>query len=249
MREILQTTKSHGSFIRTYPSMTNNSDKKYLCFPARLSVTLFYIILLFGCGSKYLSINQVDNINELPINRIAIVPIAADHTASYETVEGATVLTRLLLKKLDRFYYLIPEEKVEALLSKTHSLRAQQIAILLGRELEVDAVLMGLVNYYQSRKGNDYSVSQPASVAFELHLTDGKRGTLLWSANFDKTQKSLSEDLSNFSSFLQGEWRWLTAEGLMELGVNQIIDKFPGIRKRQEQRKLKPLRSPSLDMG
>lgn len=229
--------------------MRNKSDKKYLCFPARLSVNLFYIILLFGCGSKYISINQADHINELPINRIAIVPIAADHTSSYETVEGATVLTRLLLKKLDRFYYLIPEEKVEALLSKTHSLRAQQIAILLGRELEVDAVLMGLVNYYQSRKGNDYSVSQPASVAFELHLTDGKRGKILWSASFDKTQKPLSEDLSNFSSFLRSEWRWLTAEELMEVGVDQIIDKFPGMHKRQEQRKLKPLSSPSLDMG
>ena len=229
--------------------MKNTSSKEPFCFFVRSILILLYISSFFGCGSKYISINQVDNIDELTINRIAIIPIAADHTSSDETVEGAVVLTRLMETKLERFYYLIPKEKVNVLLSKTKSLRAQQISILLGRELGVDAVLMGLVTYFQSRKGSDYAVSQPASVAFELHLTDGKRGTLLWSANFDKTQKSLSEDLSNFSSFLQGEWRWLTAEGLMELGVNQIIDKFPGIRKRQEQRKLKPLRSPSLDMG
>jgi len=229
--------------------MKNTSSKEPFCFFVRSILILLYISSFFGCGSKYISINQVDNIDELAINRIAIIPIAADHTSSDETVEGAVVLTRLMEKKLERFYYLIPKEKVNVLLSKTKSLRAQQISILLGRELGVDAVLMGLVTYFQSRKGSDYAASQPASVAFELHLTDGKRGTLLWSANFDKTQKSLSEDLSNFSSFLQGEWRWLTAEGLMELGVNQIIDKFPGIRKRQEQRKLKPLRSPSLDMG
>jgi hypothetical protein len=186
---------------------------------------------------------------ELQINRIAIVPFAAGHIRSHEAGEGAATLTRLMGKKLDRFYYLIPREKVETLLSEIKFLRAQQIATTLGRELEVDAVLMGLVTHYQLRKGNNYAVSKPASVAFELYLLDSKQGKILWSASFNKTQKSLSEDLSNISSFIQGEWRWLTAEELMELGVNKIVDKFPGMRERKEQKKLKPLRSPSLDMG
>ena len=229
--------------------MKNSFFKENFYFAVRLIIILLYTVSYFGCGSKYISINQIDNIDELLINRIAIIPIAADHTSSDGTVEGATLLTQLMEKKLDRFYYLIPREKVEGLISKTKSLQAQQIATLLCSTLEVDAILMGLVTCFQSREGRDYAVSQPASVAFELHLTDGKRGTLLWSASFDKTQKPLSEDLSNFASFLQGEWKWLTAEELMEIGVNQILDKFPGMLKRQEQRKLKPLPSPSLDMG
>jgi len=228
--------------------------KQYPCSLLRLILTLIYISSHFGCIAKYISIEQVENLEGLKINRIAIVPFTTDLMYSERVngiaVEGAALLTRLIQIKLDRFYYLISREKVAALLSETKPLKAQQVAITLGRELEVDAVLMGLVTQYQLRKGNNYAVSHPASVAFELYLLDGKKGRTLWSARFDKTQKSLSEDLTNISSFIHGEWRWLTAEELMELGVNQIIDKFPGMREREEQKKLKPLRSPwPLDMG
>ena len=232
----------------------NSLHKKYPCSLLRLSLTLICISSHFGCISKHISIDQVENIEDLKINRIAIVPFTTDLIYSDGVngivAEGAAILTRFMETKLDRFYYLITREMVAALLSETKLLKAQQLATTLGRELEVDAVLMGLVTQYQLRKGNNYAVSQPASVAFELYLLDGKKGRTLWSASFDKTQKSLSEDLSNISSFIQGEWRWLTAEELMELGGNQIIDRFPGMRERKEQKKLKPLRSPwPLDMG
>ena len=239
---------------RINPLIRNRLHKKYPCSLLRLSLALIYISSHFGCTSKYISIDQAKNIEDLKINRIAIVPFTTDlmdsDGVSGIAAEGAALLTRSMETKLDRFYYLITKEKVAALLSETKLLKAQQVATILGRELEVDAVLMGLVTRYQLRKGNNYAVSHPASVAFKLYLFDGKKGRTLWSASFDKTQKSLSEDLSNISSFIQGEWRWLTAEELMELGVNQIVDKFPGMRKRKEQKKLKPRRSPwPLDMG
>jgi len=234
--------------------MRKRLHEEHLFFLLRLSFILIWISFLFGCGSKYVSINQVDNIEDLRINRVAIIPFAADRMYSNGeseiAPEGAAILTRLMEKKLDQFYYLITREKVEVLLSQIKSPRAQQIATILGRELEVDAVLMGLVTRYQLRKGNNYAVSQPASVAFELYLLDSKKGKTLWSASFDKTQKSLSEDLSNLSSFIQREWKWLNAEELMELGVDQIVDKFPGMHERREQKKLEPLRLPRLlDIG
>ena len=223
-------------------------------FLLRLSLISLCITSLIGCGSKHIHIEQADNIEELSINRIAIIPFAADRMPSEEesrtATEGAAMLTRIVEKKLDCFYYLIDRKKIEAFLSEIQPLEAQQIAKMLGRKMEIDAVLMGLVNHYQPRKGNSYSVSQPASVAFELYLFDGEKGEVIWSASFDKTQKSLSEDLSNISSFLKGEWKWLTAEELMEMGVNQILDKFPGMQDRKEQKKLKPMSSTlSLDLG
>lgn len=233
--------------------MKDRFHKKNLCLLVKFSFFLISTSFLICCGSKHISINQVDNIEDLKINRIAIVPLSADHrysdAKSRKAAEGTSILIRLIERKLEQFYYFITREKVASILSEKKYLGAQQIATMLGRELAADAVLMGLVTRYQSREGTNYGVLQPASVAFELYLLDCKKGKILWSARFDKTQKSLSEDLSNISSFIQGEWRWLTAEELMELGVNQIVDKFPGMRERQEQRKLKPLRSPSLDMG
>ncbi len=227
--------------------------KNRISFSFSLSVIIYFIATSSGCVSKYISINQIDNIEDLIINRIAILPFSADPRCSdvehITATEGAEALTRLIEKKLDRFYYLIAREKVGALFYKMQPQRARQVATMLGRALEVDVVLFGMVTRYQLRKGTNYSVSKPASVAFELYLMDGKKGEVLWSASFDKTQKSLSEDLSNIYSFLKEEWRWLTAEELMELGANLMVDKFPGMRQRQQQRKLKPLQSPSLDMG
>jgi len=212
------------------------------------------ILSLIGCGSKYIYIDQVEDIKDLRINRIAILPFTANHTYTDEGNEtickGVATLNRVVETKLERFYYLISREKITAILSGIKSLTVQQIAIMLGKELEVDAILTGIVNRYQLRKGNNYAVSQPASVAFELYLLGSKRGKILWSASFDKTQRSLSEDLSNIFSFIKGEWRWLTAEVMMKQAVDQIIDKFPGMDERKEQKKLKPLSSPwPFDMG
>ena len=234
--------------------MKDSLPNKYLCLLMGFIFILISVSFLLSCRSKYISINQAENIEGLKINKVAIIPFTSDGMRSdsenINVTEGASILTRLMERKLDPFYYLITREKVAALLPDLKSLRAHQIATMLGRKLEVDAVLMGMVTRYQSREGKDYAVSQPASVAFKLYLLESKKGDILWSARFDKTQKPLSEDLSNISSFIQGEWRWLTAEELMELGVNQILDKFPGMRERQEQKKLKPLSSPlSLDIG
>lgn len=220
-----------------------------------IAVLGFFISLHMGCRSKFITINQVDNIEEIPINSIAIVPIFADIT--YEDLEdgslapeGAVLLTHLIEKKLDHYYYLITGDRVTSPLRGRVSLKSQQIALILAKELEVDAVLMGMITRYQLRKGTSYSASEPASVSFELYLMESSKGSLVWTASFDKTQQSLSDDLSNFFSVLQTEWKWLTAEELMELGVNQLIENFPGMHQRKEQKKLKPLAPPwSLDLG
>jgi len=227
--------------------MRNRLYNKYHRFWLRLTLLLTCTFPLLGCWSKFISIEQIENIKDFKINRLAIVPLTANRTypedSSRSLAEDTAILTRLLKTELDRFYYIITREKVKAALSMMPSLKPQQIATILGKELAVDAVLMGRVTRYQLRKGAAYAASQPASVAFELYLLESKKGTIIWSARFDKTQKFLSEDLSNISSFIQGEWRWLTAEELMKLGLNQTLDKFPGMRERKEQKKLRPLRS------
>ena len=232
----------------------NKLPQEHFSVLLRLSVLLSFFVFPYGCASKYLSIDQADDIEDFTINRIAIIPFTFDRT-SFDTgtitgPSGAEILTALMEKKLERFYYLTARDKIVALLIETHSLQAQQIATMLSKKLAVDGVLMGIVTRYQQRKGNNYSVSQPASVAFELYFMDGKTGKILWSACFDKTQKSLSEDVSNIYSFFKEEWRWLTAEELMELGVNELLDTFPGMHERKEQQKSKPLSSPwPSDMG
>jgi hypothetical protein len=52
--------------------------------------------------------------------------------------------------------------------------------------------------------------------------------SIIWRGIFDKTQKSLMEDLFQISSFFRGGGKWLTAEQLSKQGMDEIFKKFPG---------------------
>jgi hypothetical protein len=50
---------------------------------------------------------------------------------------------------------------------------------------------------------------------------------MLWQAKFDKTQRSLSEDILDARAFFKKGAKWLTADQLARYGVNEIFKKFP----------------------
>jgi len=60
-------------------------------------------------------------------------------------------------------------------------------------------------------------------VAFVLELVDVRRGDVIWSASFDETQKSLSENIFAIGDISERGVRWLTAEQLALEGVKKAI--------------------------
>jgi TolB-like protein len=60
-------------------------------------------------------------------------------------------------------------------------------------------------------------------VAFVLDLVDVRRGDVIWTARFDETQKSLSENIFALGDIGQRGVRWLSAEQLTQEGVKKSI--------------------------
>ncbi len=110
-----------------------------------------------------------------------------------------------------------PQEPLTEMLQKT------------GKELGADGVLVGYVFRYRERKGRDFSVEKPASVAFELHLVRVRDGVTVWRSSFDRTQTSFMENLSQLSYFPNWGIKWLTAKELTTEGIDEILKTFPGI--------------------
>ncbi len=106
----------------------------------------------------------------------------------------------------------------------------RQILRNVGSELGADSVVAGYVYRFRERKGVSYSVEQPASVAFEIHLLRVSDGSLVWRGTFDREQSSLMADLLQFASFYRGKGKWLTAEELSGEGMEQILKTFPGLQ-------------------
>lgn len=92
-----------------------------------------------------------------------------------------------------------------------------------GMSFNADAVLVGYVYRRRERDGTGYGVKRPASVALDLHLLRPSDGAVLWMSKFDKTQRSLSENILDLSTFIKGRGRWMTAEELASLGLEKLI--------------------------
>jgi len=94
----------------------------------------------------------------------------------------------------------------------------------LGEAVYADAVLVGRVRRFRERVGDEWGVKSPASVAFVLDLVDVRRGDVIWSASFDETQKSLSENIFAIGDIISERGvRCLTAEQLAHEGVKKAV--------------------------
>jgi TolB-like protein len=93
----------------------------------------------------------------------------------------------------------------------------------LGEMVYADAVMIGRMRRYRERVGDEWGAKSPASVAFVLDLVDVRRGDVVWSASFDETQKSLSENIFAIGDIGARGVRWLTAEQLATEGVKKAV--------------------------
>jgi len=149
-------------------------------------------------------------------------------------------LTRLLQQKMDTLetFKILPLEKVEDVFSKMDKgqfeLRPLRSAIELGKELNVDFVIIGYLFRFEERVGSRIGVDKPASVGFDIHLLRVRDGKRVWDGKFDETQQALSENLLKIGSFVRRGGAWLKAEELSSVGMDEMLKRLPGAKELEE---------------
>jgi hypothetical protein len=126
----------------------------------------------------------------------------------------------------DRYELVSPDQArgvYSSLVSNQSTLSEMEILERIGNAFSADAVLAGYLYRWRERVGTDYAVKTPASVAFDLYLIRPQDGTLLWKGQFDMTQTSLSENLLEMSTFIEGGGKWMTARQLAEVGLGRVL--------------------------
>ena len=133
-------------------------------------------------------------------------------------------------------YSLIPPGTAEGvrshLLSEHIGLSERNLIVEVGKNLQADGVVSGMIYSFRQRVGTPLSVDTPASVAFDIHFLRVSDGRLIWAGHFDETQHSLSENVFRFGTFVRRGGRWLTAEELVSFGLRQVMASFPGLTSR-----------------
>jgi hypothetical protein len=165
-----------------------------------------------------------------------ICPLCGIGSSSGKILEGSEkIVEEIFIDKLHELkeVELIHSDKVQGVYKRisSESLKAPLLNILkkTGSELGADVLAVGYVYRYTERMGYSISAKHPASVFFEIHLIKTSDGSIIWRGFFDKTQKSLMEDVFQISSFFKGGGKWMTARQLTEQGINKIFETFPSL--------------------
>ena len=180
---------------------------------------------------KQVKTEASSSMKQLTIDRIAIMPIIDDPGKSGAPLgPGASdAITAELYSQaaLAGGWEVVPQDDVAQELqnlppSTTGDLETNAFAI--GRLTSADGVLFGTVERYEDRSGIDDSSAKPAAVKFELQFLSMKSGKVVWTSKFDKEQKSFSQSLTSLANFVQKEGRWVHAQEVAQVGVQQSVD-------------------------
>jgi hypothetical protein len=213
--------------------------------------TIAYLLPNWGCHLQQTAFSDKDA--QLPlINKVVVVGFKAALSPGEEPgvfrdpLSGAIFMAEpvpqavvqrmsdILFARLvadNRYELISPSQAKGAISSIVHSdqnveIGPQRILQEIGKIFVADAVLTGHVYRWEERQGTDYAVKRSASVAFDLHLV-GPKGEILWRAKFDKTQRSLSENVFDLETFLQSGGRWMVVEELALMGLQELLEKMP----------------------
>ena len=195
-----------------------------------LKIIALAVTVLGGCsfGSGNLQSKHSNDLESRRIRRIAVIPpetFSAAGQAQAQQNNPPEMLAKQLYSAMASLpsWQIVAETEVKQVeQTKPATMDAARLRQI-GEMVFADAVMVGRVQRFRERIGDDWGVKSPASVAFVLDLIDVRRGDVIWSARFDETQKALSENIFGLGDISQRGVRWLTAEQLATDGVKKAV--------------------------
>jgi hypothetical protein len=185
-------------------------------------------------GPADLRSESVRSIKTVVVHRIAVMPVIeardpTDKTAPPIADGAAEAVSAELYSQMaiEGGWEIVPDGDVARAMQKlppTTPGNEQDNALALGRDVSADAVLYGTVERYTERVGVDYAAASPAAVTFTLHLIDATSKQVIWSASFAKSQKALTDNMTNLVSFVQNQGRWVRAHEIAMQGVKEAVN-------------------------
>ena len=195
-----------------------------------LKIIAIALTLLSGCsfGSGNLQSKHSLDLESRRIRRIAVLPpetSSAAEQAQSQQNNPPEMLAKQLYSAMASLpnWQIVAESEVKQVEQMKPSTKDAARLRQIGEMVFADAVMVGRVQRFRERVGDDWGVKSPASVAFVLDLIDVRRGDVIWSARFDETQKPLSENIFGLGDISQRGVRWLSAEQLMMDGVKKAV--------------------------
>ncbi len=215
-----------------------------------IALAVILCAIVYACGSTTGSLQSrpSSDIESRRIRRIAVLPPtmvatatqpslpfnppAVPRTSEREAPESIARFTHAALVALPN-WQIVSESEVREAATNLPPSSAEDRLKRIGERVYADAVMMGRVQRYRERVGDEWGAKSPASVAFILDLVDVRRGDIIWTARFDETQKSLSESIFSIGAIGERGVRWLSADQLAQEGIKKAVGQLHDVLTRR----------------
>jgi hypothetical protein len=203
----------------------------------RFLVLPFVFVACSSVGPANFSSNASDDLESRKIKRIVVFPLESlageerskvPFSSSAPENSGAALVSRQLYSTMSQLpnWQIVSDREVREMVPLVPKGSPEARARRLGQLVYADAVVSGRLLRFHEREGESMGAMSPASVAYVLEMWDVKRGDGIWSARFDETQKSLSENLLGLGQVASRGVRWLKAEELSLEGVKKAVNQL-----------------------
>jgi len=102
----------------------------------------------------------------------------------------------------------------------------KDIAIDVGRILDADSVMVGVISEYTERGGSEWAIESPTTVSFSVEVLSTKDGKKIWETSFTETQQPLFDNLFEIKKFVKRKGKWITADEMAKEGARKVAERF-----------------------
>lgn len=164
------------------------------------------------------------------IDTLAVMPVEASSTTTGNAAARApAAVTEMMTAAAAAHgtWSLVDPDTVAAALEGIDAAQPIEVrAGALASRLGADAVLTATVARYWERRGQSYGVSAPASVSIQFLAVRAGERSADWKADYTVTQEPLAYNLWNAWGFVRTGAKWLTADELARLGVEEAVKRL-----------------------
>lgn len=157
--------------------------------------------------------------------RIMVMPVQANTAELEQNLPDFTTRLREYFGDNSRFV-LLGHDQLESLLGNTTGANRQLIQAA-GEKLGCTSALLITLKHYRERLGDEYSATDPASLAFEYKMVNVTDGEVICFGQFDETQKPVSENILEIGQAFKRHFKWITIADLTREALKRKFTDCP----------------------
>lgn len=159
--------------------------------------------------------------------KIMVMPVKAKTVELEQNLPDFTAQVREYFKDNSRIV-LLGDDQLQSLLGAATGTNRQLVQVA-GEKLDCPSALQITLERYRERLGDEYSATDPASLAFGFQLINVADGKVICFGQFDETQQAVSENVLAIGKAFKRGFKWITIGDLTKEALKSKFTSCPGL--------------------